>query len=146
MRRLPLIAMGIVSLLLPLGTLADEPTKKGDEVPILRELSAKGVKFQEDGKVTKPTVVKNAKELAKVMSDEKELDRVTKEVNWDKQYLLVFSWGGSGGDKLTSETAKVKENEVVFKYMPGLTRDFRMHMRLYAVRNGVTWKFEAAKK
>jgi hypothetical protein len=139
MRRLPLIAICALGLLLPLGTLADEPKdKKSDEIPALKELSAKGVKFVENGKVTAPTVVKSAKELANVMADKDEQKRVEKEVNWDKQYLLVFSWGGSGGDKLSSD---VKGKEALFTYKPGLTRDFRMHMRLYAVRTGVDWKF-----
>jgi len=144
MRRLQGIAICAASLLLPLGTWADGPKdKKGDEIPALRELSAKGVKEVEEGRALKPTVVKNAKELAKVMTDEAEQARVNKEVNWDKQFLLVFSWGGSGGDKLTSEVKKGKDApEVVFRYVPGKTFDLRMHTRLYAVRNGVTWKFE----
>ena len=53
--------------------------------------------------------------------------------------MLVFSWGGSGGDKLTSEVRKVKDgHEVLFKHAPGLTLDYRMHMRLYAIQSGVT--------
>ena len=105
-------------------------------------VSAKGVKFQEEGRVTKPTVVKSAKELANVVSDKAEQVRIAKEVDWEKQHLLVFSWGGSGGDKLTSDVKKGKDGpEIVFTYTGGLTLDLQMHMRLYAVRNGVPWKF-----
>src|SRR5262249_51893601 len=98
-----LTAICAVSLVAPLGSLADEPKdKKNDEIPAFRELSAKGVKTREDGKATEPIVVKSAKELSKVMADKAEEARVNKEVDWDKQYLLVFAWGGSGGDKLTT--------------------------------------------
>ena len=141
MRRLHLIAIAAASFLLPLGTLADEPKDKKVDVSPLRELSAKGLKFQEGGKVTMPTVVKSAKELAKIMPDEADQARVNKEVNWDKQFVLAFSWGGSGQDQVTSDITKGKD-EIVFRHMPGKTRDFRMHTRLYVVRQGVTWKFE----
>src|SRR5262245_21889670 len=95
------VALGLI---VSLTTRADEPkdkVKKEDEVPVIRELSAKGVKFDQRGDVRKPAVITSAKELAKVMPDEADRDRVNKEVNWDKQYVLAFSWGGSGGDKLT---------------------------------------------
>src|SRR5262249_28989019 len=141
--RLHLAALWALALLWP-GTRADEPKDKkaDDEVPVIRELSAKGVRFDRGGSVMKPAIIKSAKDLANVMPDEADRARVNKEVNWDKQYGLAFSWGGSGGDKLTSDVKKAKEGpEVVFGYTPGLTDDFRMHMRLYVLRKGVTWKF-----
>ena len=144
MRRLRFVPIVALGLSVCLTTRADEPKdKKGeDEVPVIRELSAKGLRFERGGSVMKPAIVTSAKELAKGMPEEADRERVNKEVNWDTQYVLAFSWGGSGGDKLTSDVKKGKDGpEVVFGFTPGLTNDFRMHMRLYAVRKGVTWKF-----
>jgi len=51
----------------------------------------------------------------------------------------LFAWGGSGGDKLAhkmSDDGKM----VNFTFTPGLTRDFRPHVRLFAIPKDAAFK------
>jgi hypothetical protein len=125
---------------------ADEPAKK--DKPQVREIDAKGLGRQDRGvDATKPTVITSAEELAKVFPDEEVQKRLKKEVDFSKEKMLFFDWGGSGGDKLTfTETKGDKGLEVVFSYRPGQTDDLRHHTKLYVLPKNATWKFGAVKE
>ena len=84
-----------------------------------------------------PTVIADAKELAKAVADEEAQKRIQGKVDFQRQQLLLFAWSGSGLDKLTPEARK---EELVFKYIPGLTRDLRQHVRLFAIPKRAKWK------
>jgi hypothetical protein len=122
---------------------ADEPAKK-DKEPQVREIDAKGLGRKDRGvDATKPTVITSAEELAKVFPDEEVQKRLKKEVDFSKEKMLFFDWGGSGGDKLTfTETKGDKGLEVVFSYRQGLTDDLRHHTKLYVLPKDATWKFD----
>ena len=96
----------------------------------------------------------NAMSAAVEASDKKEPDKVAREitdrtseaiqkqVDFNKEQLLLFKWSGSGRDKLELRVEEEKAGAVVvFKLTPGLTRDLRPHVRLYAVANDAAWRF-----
>ena len=123
-------------------------TTDADEKPtVVKELKLKGLQpTSRPGKVAKPTVVKTADALAKAFPDEKLRDRIKGQVDFDKQFLLYFRWAGSGQDQLTARVVGTADPQVVIDYKPGRTRDFRPHVRLYVVQNGVSWKLAAPKR
>jgi hypothetical protein len=88
---------------------------------------------------TKPLELKTAAEAAKVFSKE-ELAKLTKEVDFDRQVVLVFAWRGSGQDRLTFAVAESFPEQVFYTYQRGRTRDLRPHVAVHALRKNVTWK------
>jgi hypothetical protein len=114
------------------------PALADNEKPAVRELPTKDVKVVavERGKATEPAEIKSADELAKspLFADDASRDAVKKQVDFAKEKLVVFSWGGSGQDRIAGELkAEDKSATAVFTYTRGLTRDFRQHASLFAV-------------
>ena len=60
----------------------------------------------------------------------------TSKFDFKKEFLLVFSWAGSGQDKLTFG---VNDGKAAFFYAAGLTRDLRPHFYAYVLKNKTTW-------
>jgi len=92
-----------------------------------------------------PIQLKSEKEAARFFKPT-DLKKIVKQVNFDRQFVLVFAWRGSGGDRLTvAETFARPENvrHVEFRLRPGKTRDLRPHVHVYAVRSDVKWKVTA---
>ena len=95
------------------------------------------------GSANKPTVIKEKAGVAKSFSDKTTQEKVLKEVNFDKEILLVFRWAGSGQDRIAATGKKTDKGiEVVFGYSRGLTRDLRRHFKVYAVAKDAKWKVE----
>ncbi len=120
-------------------TLADDSGTDKDAV--VRELALGGLRIEaRAGRVDKPTPITDAEGLAKVFPNEDLQRRLQQEVDFKKQKLLFFAWGGSGGDRLTYKVEKGKKGpEVVFLYRRGLTRDLRQHRHLFAITKEATW-------
>lgn len=109
-----------------------------DEKPILiRELPVPKLPEAVGGPY-KPTVIKTAEELHKVFGEKTEL-----KIDFEKEYLLVFRWAGSGQDKLTGSVVEEKAATVaLFDYQRGLTRDLRQHAKLFAIAKKVEWRIK----
>lgn len=119
-----------ICLMLPLSLPAGEPGK-------LREIDAKTIKVDfEKGRVTTPKTITSVEELDKAIPD---ADAIKKQVDFTKDKLVLFAWGGSGGDKLTGKLSDDGKS-VVFTYTGGLTRDFRRHVHLFAIPKGADYK------
>lgn len=105
---------------------------------VVRELDLKNaeVNFKERGDVTKPTKITSAEELAKALPGKELEEKIGKQVDFSKEYLLLFRWSGSGGDKLTADG----EKKATFTLKRGLTRDLRPHLHLFAVAKDVEWE------
>ena len=86
----------------------------------------------------KPLVLRSAEEAGKHFTDEG-LAALKKQVDFDKQFVLVFAWRGSGQDRLSYVVAESYPEQVRFKYKPGRTRDLRPHVYVYALRSNVRW-------
>jgi hypothetical protein len=119
-----------ILLMVPLTLAAGEPGK-------LREIDTKDLKVDfEKGRVTQPTVITNAEQFDKTLPG---ADAVKKQVDFGKDKLVLFAWGGSGGDKLAAKTSDDGKS-VNFNYTPGLTRDFRRHVHLFAIPKDADFK------
>ncbi len=130
------IAMLVVAVFFAASVSAEE---KGG----VREIPTKDlkIKFDEKGKATAPTEIKTADDLAKSEALKDAADEIKKNVDFSKWKLVFFSWGGSGGDKITPD----EKTAGTFTYTRGLTRDFRQHVRLFAVPKDAEVKVVAGK-
>jgi hypothetical protein len=86
----------------------------------------------------KPLLLKSEKEAAEHF-DAEELAKLNKQVDFAKQFVLLFAWRGSGQDRLDSAVAESYPEQIFFTYAPGRTRDLREHVRVYALRANVKW-------
>jgi hypothetical protein len=138
-----LLALAVCGLMLP-QTTAEEKPKEEKKDAAVREIDVKGLKLPiaRDGDVNKPTTITSAEELAKAVPDEEAQAKIKKEVDFGKQKILLFSWAGSGGDKLSFATVEGK-NEIVFTIKRGLTRDLRPHVHLFVLPKDAAWKVGA---
>jgi hypothetical protein len=145
----------IVSLALPIGVSATEPDKKDgsdlsakdrEQRPLVREIEVKDLGSDDlareltRGGFDKPIVIESDQELRKVFTD-KTVQRLDRKINVDTQKLLLFAWSGSGGDQLDY---RVELNEVMFQFKPGLTKDERRHIELFALNQGTKYHVEKA--
>ena len=74
------------------------------------------------GSANKPTVIKEKAGVAKSFSDKATQAKILKEVNFDKEVLLIFRWAGSGQDRIAATGKKTDEGiEVVLGYSRGVT-------------------------
>lgn len=107
---------------------------------VVRKLNVKGVAPNRRGRPNKPTVLKTADEMSKAIKSKDVVARLQKEVDFEKQNVLLFSWAGSGQDKLSFIVAK--ENVVVFQFQRGRTRDLRPHVHAFAINKDTKWEFK----
>ena len=139
--------LAVAALALPVAS-AEEANKK-DKDAVVREIDLKGfTRARTRGVATKPTKITNAEELARAFpdSDEEWLDRIAKQVDFDKEELLFFAWTGSAGtDELSFKVEETKKGPVVvFIYKQGRGEDFpRPIFRLYALAKN--WRVESTK-
>jgi len=140
---LALAAFGLV--LLP-AAYADE-TNKGSKDGVVREIDLRGYsRDKTTGVATKPTKICSSEELAKAIPEKEWRDRIAKQVDFDKEELLFFSWTGSAGtDALTFKVEETKNGPIaVFSYKAGRGEDFpRPIFRLYALAKN--WRVESTK-
>ena len=126
-------------LVLAVCGLAATAAVADEKKAVVREVSLKDYEtnFRERGMVTKPTKITSAEELAKALPGKDVPEKIGKQVDFAKEYLLLFRWAGSGGDKLTAAGDKT----ATFTYRRGLTKDLRGHIHLFAVAKDAEWEF-----
>ena len=83
--------------------------------------------------------IKNADELAKLISDEKLRKRIASKVDFKTYTLLIFCWKGSGEDKLEYRVGGSDPELIFFNLQPGFTKDLKTHLAIHAVRNDCKW-------
>jgi len=142
-KMLALVAFGLV--LLPAAYAGE--TNQGVKEGVVREIDLRGYsRDKTTGVASKPTKICNAEELAKAIPDKVWRDRIAKQVDFDKEELLFFSWTGSAGtDRLSFKVEEAKNGPVVvFNYKQGRGDDFpRPIFRLYALAKN--WRVESTK-
>src|SRR5829696_6869802 len=76
-----------------------------DEKPAVKEIATKDLKlaFPQRGKATEPATITSTEDLAKNAVTKDAADDLKKQVDFTKEKLVVFTWGGSGGDKLATD-------------------------------------------
>lgn len=101
-----------------------------------------------ESRIDRPRVIATEAELAAAVPNEATRVGLVKQVNFETEQLVLFTWSGSGRDTLTAEykvlCSKSREAEVVFRYTPGGTADRTAHARLFAVpkEKRTTWRVE----
>src|SRR5262245_17386622 len=120
------------------------PAFAADDKPAVKEIPTKDLKiaFPKGGKASEPTEIKTADDLAKSPVLKDAADDIKKQVNFEKEKLVLFAWSGSGQDKIKP----VENNTGAFIYSLGLTRDLRMHTHLFVVPKDAEVKVTVAKK
>ena len=86
----------------------------------------------------KPLVLKSHAQCQKYFSAEN-LAKLLKQVDFDRQVVLVLAWKGSGQDRLKANVLESSPEQVRFSYFPGKTKDLRPHSYVFAVRSDVSW-------
>jgi hypothetical protein len=94
------------------------------------------------GKVDK---FRSVDELEKAVPDAKEREKLAAGVDFKTHDLVLVSWQGSGGDRITLTVEKGEKGPVaVFTYTRGLTDDLRSHRVHFAVPKKATWVVKVA--
>ena len=94
-------------------------------------------------KITSNDELAKAFEQAKAMDSKKWQDRIVNQVDFSKEYLLLFMWWGSGQDKLSFKVGEDNKKQIViFEFSPGSTQDDRFHAHLFAIPKDVNWRVE----
>jgi hypothetical protein len=122
--------------LLPLLTLAATTAP----VPPIKELPAitpNEAAFKASSS-TKPLALKSEKDAAAYFTAD-ELAKLTKQVVFTTQIVLLFAWQGSGQDQLDYAILESYPEQIRFTFTPGRTRDLRQHTHSYVLRANVTW-------
>ena len=91
------------------------------------------------GAWNKPTVLRSADDAAKHFDED-----ALKKMDFKKQIVLIFAWQGSGQDKLSYTVAESFPEQITFSRKPGLTRDLRQHVQVFALRSNVKWSVQGA--
>jgi hypothetical protein len=138
--------VAIAALALPAAS-AEEPNRK-DENAVVRVIALGGFgRVETNGVAWKPTRITNSEELAKAFPDggEQWLDGIAKQVDFEKEELLLFSWTGSTTDSLSFKVEQTKRGPVaVFRYKRGWGEDLpKPRLRLYAIAKN--WRVEGTK-
>ena len=89
----------------------------------------------------KPIVVKSKEEATKLFGKEA-VATLVKAVDFKKQFVLVFAWRGSGGDRLNYTVAESFPEQITFSRQFGRTRDLRPHSKVFALRSNVKWSVQ----
>ena len=89
---------------------------------------------------TKPTIIKTSEKLTEIFG-KNEAGKISKQADFQAQFLVFFQWAGSSQDKLTHQVETQDEkSRVVFSFKPGRTRDLRPRSHLCAIRKGSVWE------
>lgn len=110
---------------------ADPPISEVDE-PGVTKLSF------EKSSVLKPLVLRSV-DGAEPYFTGKGLTELKQQVDFDKQFVLLFAWKGSGRDELSYAVAESYPEQIMFTYAPGRTRDLRPHVHVFVLRSNVQW-------
>jgi len=122
---------GVAAVLMLAGVAYAQEPIVAIEVKPNHELSTKSV-------WEKPILIKSAEEAAQHFAEDA-LATLKNAVDWEKQVVLVFVWKGSGQDQLQYHILESYPEQIPFSLKPGMTKDLRLHSRVYALRSNVQW-------
>ena len=105
-----------------------EPAGKPRELKVTK--APAGERMMKTSKIT--SLADFTKEFGKEVADE-----IAKEVNFKSEYVVVFTWSGSGGDKMEMSTEGKK---ATFTKKFGLTRDLRPHFKVFVLPKDFTYE------
>src|SRR3954451_18370310 len=121
--------LSLFALLLVVPVALADDTEPKDKKVVAREIKVTGLPTAR-GALKDPVKITSKDELEKAVSDKEVREKILKEVDLKKEFLLLFQWAGSGQDKMEMKEEKGK---ATFSYERGRTRDLRMHAKLFAL-------------
>lgn len=130
------LALSALLLLVPLA-LADKTEPDDPKAPKARELTLDKAPFGRGPATSAPAKATSPKELETAVADKDARDAIAKQIDFRKEYVVIFHWSGSGGDRVTM-TADTKE--AVFTRTLGRTRDLRSHFKVFALPKKMTYR------
>jgi hypothetical protein len=131
------IAIWLAISFLVTALTAAEPDPRIPPIVELKGLKANREVFKV-AKRGKPIEVRSAEDAKDFFSKEA-LKTLVEKVDFDQQIVLIFAWRGSGQDKLKYDVAESMPEQVMFRLIPGRTRDLRPHLHICALRSNVKW-------
>ncbi len=88
-----------------------------------------------------PVKIATVEELTKFAPEKTSLEALKKEVDFRKEYLLVFVWSGSGEDRLTHAVRKRADGaEGVFTFEGGKSKDLRRHQKAFVLPKNMAYR------
>ncbi|MSQ96735.1 MAG: hypothetical protein EXR98_19575 [Gemmataceae bacterium] len=126
-------ATRFATLLTMIGLFCTAAATNAQEPIVRLEVKPKNPKFDD---WNKPTVLRSADDAAKVF-DKDAIAALAKKVDFKKQFVVVFAWQGSGGDKLAYTVFESFPEQITFSMKHGLTDDIRPHVQVFALRSNV---------
>jgi len=97
-------------------------------------------------KVDQPLIIESVEQLEKDFDDKGFLAKVKLLADLSKDRLIVFTWSGSGGDKLELVSGDTMNmGNTTFAYKRGLTRDLRQHTHIYVMPQGTKFDVQVPK-
>jgi hypothetical protein len=133
-----LLRIAVVScvLLTALPAVAEEEAKPAE---VIQEIQISPVRLNISTRWNMPTKIESAEELKTYLGD-KEPAGALADVDFDKSIILVFTWAGSGQDKMSYEVDDNGDKPTInFSMMRGRTRDLRPHRHAYLIAKGVQY-------
>jgi hypothetical protein len=126
----------VAILLLNAPALPDAPEPAPDVKARELKIERGTLPVKKEGRLGEPTKITSKKELADAVPDKDAAASITKQVDFGKEFVVLFAWSGSGGDRLTMN----QDKGVVFTLKRGLTRDLRSHSKVFALPRGTKYR------
>lgn len=125
-------------LTIALGSCVALAAAADDKDKLVRELELKSPKIgvKKGAQPADAAKITSKAELEQLIPDEPTREAIAKLIDFEKSYLLIFAWAGSGGDKIAAADEK---GEAVFTVTRGKTKDLRQHLRVFAVAKDAKW-------
>jgi len=136
-------AVGLLVVMLPMMAFAADTAPASAPLSAIKEvtgLSVNDAGFKASGS-NKPIVIKSEKEAGDYFAAA-DLAKLTGQVDFKNQVVVVFAWQGSGQDKMEYAVMESYPEQIKFAYTPGRTRDLRPHVNIYVLRSNVTWSMK----
>ncbi|MEO0414575.1 MAG: hypothetical protein AAF226_06455 [Verrucomicrobiota bacterium] len=82
---------------------------------------------------TEPVEIRSPQEAQQWLAAETRY-ALSDKVDFAREHIVLFAWMGSGGDEVRLDRG-YKPEMYLFEYVPGMTRDLRVHAKAYVVSN-----------
>ena len=90
-----------------------------------------------------PVVITSQDQLYGAVADQAAREAIADATDFAHQKLLMFSWSGSGGDRLVAAPSVIAgQSQIELRFRFGLTNDYRPHQVLLAVSKDADWHID----
>src|SRR5262245_57518297 len=116
-----------------------------DDKPPAKEIPCKDLKIAfpaKPGGIKTPEVVTSSEQLSKSAALKGAEDDIKKQINFEKEKLVLLAWIGASDDKFLIETKTVESKPaILFRVVSGARTDQYKHTRLFVVPKDISLEF-----